>query len=89
MTKSKCQWTVGDLMIAILLASACTLPAAIVGFVATNYICDLVFSDEMSVWWGGFILGPLAALLTAAATFLLVFRKILHYGEHPANGDSN
>lgn len=73
--------TVGESFIAFVMSGVAALLAAVVGFVGAIFLCEKLFSGEMTEW--ALILAPATALVFAATVFVFAFRKISTYGESP------
>lgn len=73
--------TAGETFIAFVVSVVAAVPAAVVGFVGAIFLCEKIFSGEMTEW--ALILAPATALVFAVAVFVFAFRKISMYGESP------
>jgi ABC-type multidrug transport system permease subunit len=75
--------TFGEIVFASVLSAMAAALAAVLGFVGRIFLCGWLLSGEMTEW--GLVAGPGLALLMAVGAFVLVFRKIIHYGEPTSN----
>jgi type III secretory pathway component EscS len=73
--------TVGETFVAVLMSGAAALLAAICGFVVAIWGCSTFLSGEATEF--ALILAPVTALSFAVITFVIAFRRITTFGEHP------
>ena len=71
--------TIGENIFASVLSAVAAAFTGIVGFVGGIFLCGWLLNGEMTEW--GLVVGPGLALAMAAVTSVIVFRKIIHYGE--------
>jgi ABC-type multidrug transport system permease subunit len=71
--------TIGENVFAIVLSGVAAAIAALVGFVGGIFLCEWLFTGEMTEW--ALIVAPALALVMAVAAFVIVFRKIITYGD--------
>jgi hypothetical protein len=76
--------TVGESLVAVLIAGVLATISAIVGFVGAIFFCGTVFRGEMTEW--ALVLAPASALIFGVVLFVFVFRKISSYGDPTAGG---
>ena len=74
--------TIGENVFATLLAGVAAAIAAVVGFVGGIFLCGWLFTGEATE--SALIVGPALALVMAVAAFVIVFRKIITYGDPPS-----
>jgi hypothetical protein len=74
--------TIGENVFATVLSAIAAVIAALVGFVGGIFLCGWLLSGEMTQW--GLIVAPALALVMAVAAFVIVFRKIITYGDSPS-----
>jgi len=74
--------TSGENVFATVLSGVLAALAGIVGFVGGIFLCQTLLSGEMAEW--ALVLAPAMALVMAVATFVIVFRKIITYGDPPS-----
>jgi uncharacterized membrane protein len=70
--------TFGENIFATVLSGIAAALAGIVGFVGGIFICDWLFAGEMTEW--ALIIAPATALVMAVISFVIVYRKIITYG---------
>ena len=75
----------GELLIPILLATVPAALMAIAGFVFGIFLCSWFFTGEATE--SALIVGPATGLLFGVATFVAVFRWVIHYGDPPSRID--
>jgi hypothetical protein len=73
---------IGENVFATLLAGVAAAIAAVVGFVGGIFLCGWLLRGEMTQW--GLIVAPALALVMAVTAFVIVFRKIITYGDSPS-----
>ncbi len=73
--------TIGEIIFATVISCVAAVLAAIAGGVGTIAVCAKLLQGETSEWV--LVLAPAVGLLLAAAVFIIVFRKIITYGERP------
>ncbi|HEU5350130.1 MAG TPA: hypothetical protein VFU55_00925 [Terracidiphilus sp.] len=78
MSKTKPSSTIGELFVAILMASVASALMAIVGFVGGAILPGIFFTGEATE--SGLIFAPAFALILGLATFVLVFLWVKNYG---------
>lgn len=78
MSRGEYRSTTGELVVSALAGLLAAAFAAPLGFVTASFLCDMVFTGEMTEWI--LIYGPLAALTFAVIAFVLTFRWVSRYG---------
>jgi hypothetical protein len=73
--------TLGESLVAVLMAGVAAFFAAILGFVGAAWFCSALLSGEMGEW--GLVVAPPTALIAAIVAFVAVFHKIRSYGDPP------
>ena len=73
--------TIGENIVAVLMAGFAAFIAAIVGFVSAIVLCSTFLHGEMTEW--DLILAPVTAVVFAVFAFVFAFRKISTYGDNP------
>lgn len=80
---SKVRATLGETLVAILLATVVALLLAVAGFVGAVAFCQVVFTGEATE--SGLVLAPLAAIVVGITAFFLVYRWFVRYGNPPSD----
>ena len=83
MRRPQIKSTFGEYIFASVLSAVAAVFAATAGFVTGILFCEWRFSGEMTEW--ALVLAPSIALAMAVVAFLIVFRKIIKYGEPTSN----
>lgn len=85
MPKDDASAEIGEVLIAVVMAAVSSVLIAIAGFVLGIFPCTRLFVGEATE--SASIVAPATALLFGGATFAIVFRLMIHYGDSPSRTD--